>query len=215
MWRACGDARIRLTLAPGDRSVVVAPPTRELEAATHTSRPFRFSGSVCPTARTSERATPGSPKSGTCPGKEHAPCDQPCRCSCGTPNPSRSGAAAPTNPSDASPLPGLQPRGAGAASSASRSRPRSPCSGVRCPRRSTPRWWWVPAWSPPAAVSSATCVRSWSRSRPGGRPTRSSRATNQVAAPVLLVPREAFRPARDHDVAVVDERAVPPLRKSA
>jgi len=29
------------------------------------------------------------------------------------------------------------------------------------------------------------------------------------------VPREAFRPASDHDVAVVDERAVPPLRKSA
>ena len=51
---------------------------------------------------------------------------------------------------------------------------------------------------------------------PAGRTTYAIQQGGQpVAAPVLLVPREAFRPARDHDVAVVDERAVPPLRKSA
>ena len=51
---------------------------------------------------------------------------------------------------------------------------------------------------------------------PAGRTTYAIQQGDQpVAAPVLLVPREAFRPARDDDVAVVDERAVPPLRKSA
>ena len=36
-----------------------------------------------------------------------------------------------------------------------------------------------------------------------------------VAAPVLLVPREAFRRSPEGGAAVVDDRVVPPLRKSA
>lgn len=51
---------------------------------------------------------------------------------------------------------------------------------------------------------------------PGGRTTYAIQQDDHpVAAPVLLVPREAFRRSPEGDAAVVDDRAVPPLRKSA
>jgi hypothetical protein len=51
---------------------------------------------------------------------------------------------------------------------------------------------------------------------PGGRTSYAIQQDDHpVVAPVLLVPRDAFRSTRDGGAAVVDERAVPPLRKSA
>ena len=50
---------------------------------------------------------------------------------------------------------------------------------------------------------------------PSGRTSYAIEGAGEASAPVLLLPREAIRHADESDLAVVDERALPSLRRSA